>query len=1088
MSHASTVDEQQRILRYWWMLELFSPQPVPTPTPRAVRPADRQVIAWTPGHPLPWEALRPPAPLGGTRRVWQHTVFLGVYNLESTYEYLHQAFGEDTDAYDERPAGRSACAGILVDSTGRVIAASGVLSSALWAVARLTARGAGDRAWADGFPETAQAFVEAIDEHEGARREAAGADTAPTQDAESLMAVLRLAQNVAGIAGTPSLATDGIVIQSVAVSAQRAEDVGDIDFLNSFFLDDLAAVRADLARTRSCGDALNAYLTGDRALDRQQRVDVMVEGDTVTALVGVDRLPKGRWLSNPAHVLSLRQQFAVNQALTDLAPKHGLMGVNGPPGTGKTTMLRDILAGNVVERARRLAALVRPEDAFTATTHQWTAKDGHQRTVRGLRPELTGFEMVVASANNAAVENVTTEIPGQDAIDERWRDVADYFPDIATAILGSDRGGTSESAGDENAEDDDARARSAWGLVAARLGNKRNRSTFHTEFWFDKKDPNTKQPVPGSAPRMQTRLAQWRDGDVAPTPWPVARVAFAHAERTVDALMAKRRDMQERHRRLPPAVADEVQQQAAASLARTDVAQATEHLQTGRADAERAEQVWAKAAAARQRQVDVKPGILEIVFTLGRAVKAWRTALHPFDERLHEADRARAGAQAVALDLEHRLTGAHRALATAEAALVVATSTLEELRRQTTADQDALGAAYPDEAWTGDERELRTPWLDAELDEARSNLFLAALHLHRDFLACMAGDLSHGLRAALDVVAGSGPHGLEPAKKLAAWQLFFLVVPLVSTTFASFGRMFGDIGRDSIGWLLIDEAGQASPQYAAGAIWRAKRVVAVGDPLQLQPVVTIPQKVQRDIATAYAVSDTWMAPRASVQTLADRVARHGTTLQQGDGPVWVSAPLTVHRRCDDPMFSLCNTIAYNDIMVNGVTRNHDDPARPDLFDSPTGPRIAASHWVDEPALTPGTHLQENQIARLENALAYLQKAGVPMKDVIAISPFRTVADRLKTLANTYTDLQAGTIHTAQGREASVVILVLGGDPSSPGAKAWAASSVNLVNVAASRAKRRLYVIGDRKAWSAHNYFRQLAASLAPISRRTPLEP
>ncbi|MGG7507505.1 AAA domain-containing protein [Plantibacter sp. YIM 135249] len=1083
MSHASSVDVQQRVLRYWWMLELFSPQQVPKPTPRATRPAHRQVIEWGPADPLPWEALRPPAPIGKTRRVWQHTVFFGVYDLEATYTHLHRAFGVDRDAYDERPAGRSACAGILIDGQGRLIADSGVLSSALWAVAQLTDRGAQDPTWADGFPVAAAAFVEAVDKHEGTRREEGDEDLPPVQDAPSLLAVLRIAQNASGIAETPSFAADGIVIQSVAVSAQRGEDAGDTDFLNSFFLDDLAAVRADVTSSRGCGEALAAYLTGDGALEQQHRVDVMVADETVTDMVGVGRLPKGRWLSDPAHVLSLRQQFAVNQALTDLASTNGLMGVNGPPGTGKTTMLRDILAGNVVERARRLAALARPEDAFTATTHRWTAKDGHPRKVRALRPELTGFEMVVASANNVAVENVTTEIPGQEAIDARWRDVADYFPDIATAILDSDRGDSSEGEDDEGAQDG-ARSLGAWGLVAARLGNKRNRSAFHTEFWFDKKDPKTNQPVPGSVPRMQTCLAQWRDDTAAHTPWPDARVAFAQAERAVDALIAKRRDMQERNQRVPQAVADEVQQRAAARLARAHVAQATEDLQSGRATAERTEQAWAEASRARQWHIDIRPGILETVFTLGRAVRAWRTALHPFDERLHEADRARAGAQAAALDLEHRLTGAHRALTAAEDALAITTSTLERLRRQTIADKDALGPAYPGEAWTGDERELRTPWLNAELDEARSNLFLAALHLHRDFLACMAGELSHGLRAALDVVAGSGPHGLEPAKKLAAWQLFFLVVPLVSTTFASFGRMFGDIGRDSIGWLLIDEAGQASPQYAAGAIWRAKRVVAVGDPLQLQPVVTIPQKAQRDIATAYGVSDTWIPPRASVQTLADRVTAHGTTLQHGDEPVWVSAPLTVHRRCDDPMFSLCNTIAYNNIMVNGVTRNHDDPARPDLFDSPTGPRIAASHWVDEPALTPGTHLQENQIARLERALAYLRAGGVSMDDVIAISPFRAVADRLKTLAKSYDGLQAGTIHTAQGREASVVFLILGGDPASPGAKVWAASSVNLVNVAASRAKRRLYVIGDHDAWAAHNYFRQLAASLAPTSQGT----
>ena len=292
-----------------------------------------------------------------------------------------------------------------------------------------------------------------------------------------------------------------------------------------------------------------------------------------------------------------------------------------------------------------------------------------------------------------------------------------------------------------------------------------------------------------------------------------------------------------------------------------------------------------------------------------------------------------------------------------------------------------------------------------------------------------------------------------------------------SATFASFGRMFKGLGPESLGWVLVDEAGQACPQYAVGAIWRARRVIAVGDPLQLQPVVTIPAKAQRDIAAAYDVSDTWIPPRASVQTLADRVSPHGTRLRHGEETVWVSAPLTVHRRCDDPMFSLFNDIAYNGIMVSGVTRH------PDHFDRPNDPRIPTSRWLDEAATTSGTHLQRNQIARLRLEIEALREGGIAAGDMIAISPFREVADHLARLDRDYPGLRAGTIHTAQGREADVVFLVLGGDPTAPGAKAWAASTVNLVNVAASRAKRRLYVIGDQSAWAKHNYFHQLAAAL-----------
>ena len=113
---------------------MFNPQPMPKTTPLATRPENLHVIEWTPRVPLPWTSL--PAP---TKKdlVWRHEVYLGLYRLEETYEWLHKAFYDDNDAYDPRPPGCSACVGMVVDQDGRLVPGSAVLSSALWAVGRI---------------------------------------------------------------------------------------------------------------------------------------------------------------------------------------------------------------------------------------------------------------------------------------------------------------------------------------------------------------------------------------------------------------------------------------------------------------------------------------------------------------------------------------------------------------------------------------------------------------------------------------------------------------------------------------------------------------------------------------------------------------------------------------------------------------------------------------------------------------------------------------------------------------------------------------------------------------------------------------
>jgi len=156
----------------------------------------------------------------------------------------------------------------------------------------------------------------------------------------------------------------------------------------------------------------------------------------------------------------LLQQAAVNAARDRLKGNGaGLFAVNGPPGTGKTTLLRDIVADIVFSRAEALAEFKSPEEAF-AHGGQYRMGQGFRHLYK-VKDAIRGHEIVIASTNNKAVENVSRELPERDQIEESY--APKYFRTIADNVAGSEG--------------------ACWGLAAAVLGNSSNRYEFQTRFW-----------------------------------------------------------------------------------------------------------------------------------------------------------------------------------------------------------------------------------------------------------------------------------------------------------------------------------------------------------------------------------------------------------------------------------------------------------------------------------------------------------------------------------------------------------------------------------------------------------------------------
>jgi hypothetical protein len=272
------------------------------------------------------------------------------------------------------------------------------------------------------------------------------------------------------------------------------------------------------------------------------------------------------------------------------------------------------------------------------------------------------------------------------------------------------------------------------------------------------------------------------------------------------------------------------------------------------------------------------------------ARRALRAACTVAEERW---DAALRGAEA----LRGEATAARSAAAAGTAEVARLTAEMAPLAEAVTAARQRWGdhvPAGPSQAETEDPaliewRETMAPWADEEYANARAQVFVAALELHKALIAARPEVFEANLAALMELIsADQGGTGLADVR-LAAWRSFFLVVPVVRVPFDAAGSLFDGLGPGALGWLLAGAADQLPAGDVPGLTRHFDRAVLAGD------------------------------------TAAAENSRYGTWLATGPsdgppaatGPRWIGMPLRVVRGQDRGTVDERNDLAYDGLLIAG---------------------------------------------------------------------------------------------------------------------------------------------------------------------------
>lgn len=826
----------------------------------------------------------------------------------------------------------------------------------------------------------------------------------------------------------------------------------DVVNLHSFFIRDLEKAK------KLDTENLKRYLKenpGERVNLDSRKESLNFYPEIFEEILQPQNYPDGRFPGNSDYALAFMQQAATNIAIHD---PENMRSVNGPPGTGKTTLLRDVFAHMIVRQAFEICS--RSSKYIQGELNYW------EKAKIGVLPEEIAREnIVVASSNNGAVQNIVRELPQKTSISEEFLEQikeADYFTHISNCDI------EEEGIGKERTLTFKEKEEKCWGTFSMEGGASANVNKLLLVIEAMERELETSyMPDTGIYQRF---LAMYQKIEER------KRELQKCWEKSGELVRLKKQYGQETE-------AFEKEKEEKRKQMDIDFENSERETEKCRQEKEELEKkisegisemaVLEESLKQAQRNYDTvrlqKPAFLWLQKILNPSgAKAYFESLTKANDTLTQLEKKKTDIGKEQADREKNLLEKQKRISSLmkwqqnsreevflweekkENELKIQLEKIKELKIA----NERLGVKEIDFSQSYEELQKSNPWSDKMFRVMQTELFIASLKVKKQFLYENRKNLAKA-RTIWKNQREYAPRGNGEKIITEAWQWLNFAIPVISTTFASLGNMFANMPVNSIYNLFVDEAGQALPQACVGAVFRSRKIMAVGDPAQIKPVLTLDSKVLRLIGTHYNVSEKYLSENTSVQTLMDDAGKYGFYKNEKE---WIGIPLWVHRRSDYPMFTISNEISYNGLMVQGKPKNKAQ---------------GKAFWYSVGGTANDKFVKEQADFLVDLISKRLEEEESLKDEIYVISPFRNVAqqtarelDRINfTKRDKKGPVNVGTVHTFQGKEAKIVYLILGADEASRGAAGWAVSEPNIMNVAATRAKEEFYIIGDKALYN-----------------------